>query len=149
VNLVGRNSDGSDWNAYAQEAPAPALVDCNQNGIQDAFDVSYGGISDCNDNGVPDSCEFADFNNDCNNNGVPDRCDIYAGTSQDLDNTGIPDECECVGDVDRDGRVNVDDIVAVIIAWGDGATSPADLNGDGIVNAIDLALVLGGYGECR
>jgi len=149
VNLVGRNSDGSDWNAYAQEAPAPALVDCNRNGIQDAFDVSYGGISDCNDNGVPDSCEFADFNNDCNNNGVPDRCDIYAGTSQDLDNTGIPDECECVGDVDRDGRVNVDDIVAVIIAWGDGATSPADLNGDGIVNAIDLALVLGGYGECR
>jgi len=149
VNLVGRNADGSDWNAYAQEAPAPALVDCNHNGIQDAFDVSYGGLSDCNDNGVPDSCEFADFNNDCNNNGVPDRCDIYAGTSQDLDRTGIPDECECVGDVNRDGRVNVDDIVAVIIGWGDGATSPADLNRDGIVNALDLALVLGGYGECR
>ena len=40
-------------------------------------------------------------------------------------------------------------VVAVIIGWGDGPTSPADLNSDGIVNAIDLALVLGGYGECR
>ena len=149
VNLVGRNSDSSDWNAYAQVAPAPVMVDCNQNGIQDAFDVAFGGISDCNDNGVPDSCEFADFLADCNSNGVPDRCDIFAGTSQDLDNTGIPDECECVGDVNGDGRVNVDDIVAVIIAWGDFGTSPADLNGDDIVNAQDLALVLGGYGECQ
>ena len=149
VNLVGRNADSSDWNAYAQVAPAPVMVDCNQNGIQDAFDVAFGGISDCNDNGVPDSCEFADFLADCNSNGVPDRCDIFAGTSQDLDNTGIPDECECVGDVNGDGRVNVDDIVAVIIAWGDFGTSPADLNGDDIVNAQDLALVLGGYGECQ
>ena len=48
-----------------------------------------------------------------------------------------------------DGRVNVDDIVAVIIAWGDVGASPADLNGDSIVNAQDLALVLGGYGECQ
>ena len=149
VNLVGRNADSSDWNAYGQVAPAPVMVDCNHNGIQDAFDVAFGGISDCNDNGVPDSCEFADFLADCNSNGVPDRCDIFARTSQDLDNTGIPDECECVGDVNRDGRVNVDDIVAVIIAWGDVGASPADLNGDGIVNAQDLALVLGGYGECQ
>ena len=149
ANLVGRNADGTDWSAYSQLAPLPVLVDCNSNGAHDVLDVATGGAWDCNDNGLPDQCEVPNFGADCNNNGTPDSCDILAGTSQDLDNTGVPDECECVGDVNRDGRVNVDDIIAVIIGWGDGPMSPADLNRDGIVNALDLALVLGGYGECQ
>ncbi|MFM7807173.1 MAG: hypothetical protein ACKPEA_04485 [Planctomycetota bacterium] len=149
VNLVGRNANGSDWVAYSQLAPLPALVDCNSNGTHDVLDVATGGASDCNDNGLPDACEFPNFNADCNSNGVPDRCDIFAGTSVDADNSGVPDECECVGDVDLNGRVDVDDIVAVIIGWGDDGSSPADLNADGIVNGGDLALVLGGYGECN
>lgn len=148
VNLVGRNEDGSDWQAFNQLAPVPVLVDCNGNGTSDVLDVALGGASDCNDSGLPDACEFPDFSADCNENGTPDACDIYSGTSQDADSTGIPDECECVGDVNLDGRVNVDDIVDVILAWGDDGSSPADLNDDGIVNAADLGIVIGGYGEC-
>jgi hypothetical protein len=149
VNLVGRNADASDWEAFSQLAPQPALVDCNGNGVHDVLDVALGGATDCNDSGIPDACEFPDFDADCNANGVADACDIFAGTSQDLDNSGIPDECECVGDVNLDGRVDVDDIVEIILAWGDGAGSPADLNGDGIVSGGDLAIVVGGYGECN
>jgi hypothetical protein len=149
VNLVGRNADASDWEAFSQLAPQPTLVDCNGNGVHDVLDVALGGATDCNDSGIPDVCEFPDFDADCNANGVPDACDIFAGTSQDLDNSGIPDECECVGDVNLDGRVDVDDIVEIILAWGDGAGSPADLNGDGIVSGGDLAIVVGGYGECN
>jgi hypothetical protein len=149
VNLVGRNADASDWEAFSQLAPQPTLVDCNGNGVHDVLDVALGGATDCNDSGIPDACEFPDFDADCNANGVPDACDIFAGTSQDLDNSGIPDECECVGDVNLDGRVDVDDIVEIILAWGDGAGSPADLNGDGIVSGGDLAIVVGGYGECN
>ena len=149
ANLVGRNADGTDWEAFSQLAPQPTLVDCNGNGTHDVLDVALGNASDCNDNGLPDSCEFPNFGADCNMNGVPDVCDIFGGTSQDIDNTGIPDECECVGDVNLDGRVDVDDIVDVILAWGDGAGSPADLNGDGIVGGGDLAIVIGNYGECK
>jgi Right handed beta helix region len=149
VNLVGRNADGSDWQAFSQLAPQPAIVDCNHNGINDVLDVATGRSVDCNDNGLPDECEFTNFGADCNHNGIPDSCDILAGTSQDTDHSGIPDECECIGDANHDGRVNVDDVVIVIIAWGDGASSPGDVNHDGIVNGLDLAAVLGHYGGCR
>src|SRR5262249_26102197 len=33
-------------------------LDCNQNGIEDAFEISQG-APDCNSNGVPDECEVA------------------------------------------------------------------------------------------
>jgi hypothetical protein len=51
--------------------------------------------------------------------------------------------------VDGDGTVNIDDIIAVILAWGDTGTSPADLNGDSVVNALDFAIVLTAYGTCN
>jgi hypothetical protein len=53
------------------------------------------------------------------------------------------------GDVDGDGDVDSDDLVAVILAWGQcptGGACPADVaphpNGDGVVNADDLILVI-------
>jgi len=46
-----------------------------------------------------------------------------------------------------DGVVNVDDLLAVINAWG--ATSgPADVNFDNIVNVDDLLLVINAWGPC-
>ncbi|MCH8148723.1 MAG: hypothetical protein IH987_12125, partial [Planctomycetes bacterium] len=49
--------------------------DCNDNGIEDEFDLS-GGVSE-----------------DCNINGIPDECDIAAGVSPDDDDDAVPDEC--------------------------------------------------------
>ena len=69
------------------------------------------------------------------------------GTSGDADGDFVPDECECSGDATRDGIVNVDDIIAVILAWGSNDPD-ADIDGNGIVDATDLVLVLGGYGAC-
>ncbi|MCG8406566.1 MAG: dockerin type I domain-containing protein [Phycisphaerales bacterium] len=59
---------------------------------------------------------------DCNGNEVPDDCDIAAGTIQDLNANGLPDDCEpCLhADVNCDGNVNALDL-AVIQApgnWG-------------------------------
>ncbi len=62
--------------------------DCNQNGIDDAIDISGGASPDVNNNGIPDECE------DCNGNGVLDDEDIRTGFSPDLNGNGIPDECE-------------------------------------------------------
>ncbi|MEC8320922.1 MAG: hypothetical protein VX012_05900, partial [Planctomycetota bacterium] len=84
---------------------------------------------------------------DCNGNGVPDRCDIESG-SGDLDGNGVPDECECVGDADGDGEVDARDLAAILAAWGACDACPEDLDGSGEVGAGDLALILVGWGDC-
>ncbi len=149
IDVVGRAADGvGDWIAYGQAIPAPALVDCNGNGQQDAFDIALGVARDCDQSGVPDTCEYGSASTDCNMNGIPDLCDVTSAFSSDLNGNFIPDECECSGDVDANGRVDVDDIIDVITAWGDTGDSAADLNNDGIVDAGDLVIVLAGYGSC-
>jgi hypothetical protein len=60
---------------------------------------------------------------DCNANGVLDLCDVQSGNSQDLNKNGDPDECEST-------------------------VCSSDLDGNGIVNGFDLALLLGGWGTC-
>ena len=146
VNLLGQNADGSDWQAFGITWPVPPLVDCNGNGIHDAYDLADGTSRDCDGSGLPDECEY-DTTNDCNENGIDDLCDVADGTSGDADGDFVPDECECQGDANRDGVVNVEDIIAVILAWGSSDPDP-DVNDDGTVDSIDLTLVLGGFGAC-
>ena len=62
-------------------------LDCNDNGVHDAEDISLGTSFDVNSNGIPDECE------DCNNNGILDDIDIASGM-WDLDDNGIPDVCQ-------------------------------------------------------
>lgn len=55
----------------------------------------------------------------------------------------------CLGDVTRDGATNVDDISALLAALGDcstGCNEDADLNKDGVVDFVDLSIVLDDYG---
>jgi hypothetical protein len=137
-----------EWNAYAVAIPDPVLVDCNGNGVHDALDISAGAASDCDLSGVPDSCESSTALADCDGDGVSDFCEIAAGAS-DANGNGKPDECECVGDVDGNGAVNVDDVIDVIVAWGDFVVGGPDLDGDGVVGPTDLALVLQGWGTCE
>jgi Dockerin type I domain len=50
------------------------------------------------------------------------------------------------GDLNDDGVVDAADLAIVLGAWGtDGGTSGADLNGDGIVDGADLSLLLGAW----
>jgi hypothetical protein len=149
IDIVGRAADGvGDWVAYSQAIPAPALIDCNGNGQQDAFDIALGLSRDCDQSGVPDTCEYGSASTDCNGNGIPDLCDVTSAFSSDLNGNFVPDECECSGDVDANGRVDVDDIIDVLTAWGDTGSNPADVNNDGVVDAGDLVIVLAGYANC-
>ena len=147
VNLLGQNADGTDWIAYDIEWPEPPLVDCNGNGIHDAYDLSSGTSRDCDGSGLPDECEYDELI-DCNGNGISDLCDVADGTSGDADGDFVPDECECLGDTNRDGLVNVYDIIEVILHWGETGELDADVSGDGMVDGLDLSLVLQGYGGC-
>jgi hypothetical protein len=50
------------------------------------------------------------------------------------------------GDINGDGTVNVNDLLAVINAWGPCASPcPADLNSDGAVNVDDLLIVINNW----
>jgi len=52
------------------------------------------------------------------------------------------------GDINRDGLVNGVDLAIVLSAWGGcgAGACPADLDRDGLINGVDLAIVLGNWG---
>lgn len=75
---------------------------------------------------------------DCNRNGEVDSCDIALGASSDVNANGVPDECELLADLDRDGDVNATDLAILLGQWGECAACSADLDADGEVGTDDL-----------
>ncbi len=52
-------------------------------------------------------------------------------------------------DINHDGNVNVEDVLAVIAAWGTCPIEcPADVDGDSVVDVTDLLLVIAAWGSC-
>jgi hypothetical protein len=49
------------------------------------------------------------------------------------------------GDVDGDGDVDAADLAVLLAGWGPCSSCPSDLNGDAVVNAMDLAILLGNW----
>lgn len=54
----------------------------------------------------------------------------------------------CPADLTGDGMVGAADLAFLLGAWGPNPGNPADLNHDGTVGAGDLALLLGSWGPC-
>ncbi len=71
-------------------------------------------------------------------------------TSQVIAEDDVLVECvaECIADFDGDGAVNAHDLAQVLGDWGPCPGCPADLNSDEVVNAADLAILLGAWGPC-
>jgi hypothetical protein len=70
-------------------------------------------------------------------NDVADRVDLVVNT--------------CVGDISYDGTIDADDLIVVILTWGQCAEPilcPGDTNGNGQVDADDLIAVVLGWGDC-
>jgi predicted outer membrane repeat protein len=128
----------------AFEIATGAVADCNGNAIPDSCDIAAGTAADCNANGAIDACELAEgLVRDCNLNGIPDSCDI-AGGATDFDQDGRIDRCEMArGDLNLDGLVNAIDIAIILSYWGTG--SAGDANGDGNIDAQDIATVLSNW----
>lgn len=57
-------------------------------------------------------------------------------------------DVSCAGDVNGDGLVDGVDLANVIGSWGACAGCSGDFNGDGIIDGSDITLVLGGWGTC-
>lgn len=82
---------------------------------------------------------------DCNANMRIDTCEIASGEVEDVNSNGVPDSCECIGDLDGDGLVGVDDILTIISSWGGPG---GDADGDGVTGTDDLLIVLSMWGSC-
>ncbi|MCH2134325.1 MAG: FG-GAP repeat protein [Phycisphaerales bacterium] len=62
---------------------------------------------------------------------------------------GIATGCGCPGDVDGDGSVGVNDLLAVLESWGDcPAPCDPDVDDNGVVNVDDVLLVIAGWNNC-
>ena len=57
-------------------------------------------------------------------------------------------EIQCNGDINGDNVVNVVDLLAVIEVWGECVACDADINNDGYVNVTDLLGIVDAWGAC-
>jgi CxxC motif-containing protein (DUF1111 family) len=123
-------------------------------------------VHDIDQDGDVDLDDFASFElvyegaiEDCNANLKSDIRDIVDGTSTDTNGNGTPDECDCPTDCSPpggNGQVNIDDLLAVINAFG--AVGPNDCDvepvnpdgtvGNGAVNIDDVLAVINAFGPC-
>jgi hypothetical protein len=55
---------------------------------------------------------------------------------------------DCAGDINGDGMVGADDILAVLSDWGTCDGCPGDIDNDGIVGVNDLLTIIGAFGPC-
>jgi len=91
---------------------------------------------------------YDDESTDCDGNGTNDLLDILLGEA-DEDNNGVLDVCEgCTGDVNGDNSLGVNDLLAIIDAWGLCSNCAADINNDGAVDVTDLLYIVGNWGPC-
>ncbi|MHC4989846.1 MAG: FG-GAP-like repeat-containing protein [Planctomycetota bacterium] len=86
---------------------------------------------------------------DLSGDGTPD---VFVANDSSSDvSVLINDTCEpvrpCPGDLDDSGTIDVNDLLAVILAWGN-AGGPEDIDQDGIVGVNELIILVLGFGTC-
>jgi hypothetical protein len=107
-------------------------------------------VMDFDGNGAIDEADFLTFVDrfdgvliDCNDNGISDLEEILADPDRDADGDGLLDDCTGPpADFNGDGAVNAADLAILLAAWGPCHACPPDLDSDGTVGAGDLAILL-------
>jgi formylglycine-generating enzyme required for sulfatase activity len=125
-------------------------------GYEDFLGLTCNGSWNDGHNDGDSTCSTAaviEWSADCNSDGIVDYGQILSGQLVDANKNGIPDSCEvdpCPADTNGNGVVNHVDLAAVLSSWGTDGQSEgdADTNNDGIVDGLDLTCVLGGWGPC-
>jgi hypothetical protein len=131
--------------AWTRNDPDFTANDIVQSGSQCTVRVRAG---DCDNDGICDWDEIvaAGALGDCNDNGVPDDCDLAQGGA-DINANGVLDACEAIapGDINGDGVVNAADLGLLLAAWGSKNPAAADISGDGVVDAQDLSMLMAAW----
>lgn len=71
---------------------------------------------------------------------------MYHQITGDLTFSLVAEPLPCPADITGDGTVDAADLSLLLGAWGTAGT--ADLDGNGTVNAADLSILLGAWGSC-
>ena len=75
--------------------------------------------------------------------------DIHIENTNSLNLTNPAGVPPCPADINGDHLVNVLDLLALLGAWGPcGTQCPEDINGDGVVDVLDLLDLLAAWGPC-
>ncbi|MCZ6655018.1 MAG: hypothetical protein O7D91_18575 [Planctomycetota bacterium] len=149
----GGGGDGVIENNFTLALDLDTDGDLMQNSCDNCPDEYNPDQADEDADGVGDLCDNCELPNadqaDCQPNGIGDICDIAAGTSADCNENGVPDQCDSfIGDLNGDGVVDAADLAILLGSWGPCEQCPADFDGDGSVSAADLAILLGSWGPC-
>ncbi|MFM1831513.1 MAG: hypothetical protein RLZZ558_1853 [Planctomycetota bacterium] len=81
--------------------------------------------------------------------GPTDSSVTYEGWNiDDIAISGLLPQNNCPADLDGNGTVDAADIGAILLSFGSCDGCPADLDENGTVDAADIGLVLIGYGDC-
>jgi hypothetical protein len=144
--------------------PPSKLGDGDGDGDRDADDawLLQGCRTDLAGGGLTPGCERMDFDGDwdveaddldallaifdgplldCDGDGAIDLVQILDGTAADADLDGRIDAC-VVGDATGDGVVDIDDVLALALAWGPcPAPCQVDVDGNGSIDVDDIVLV--------
>jgi hypothetical protein len=108
--------------------------------------TSMAGIQTVIDVEQQSACEMQSAN-DCDEDGIPDPCELLWGYETDVNNDLVPDSCQsCAGDLNGDGIVDGIDLATMLGCWGDECS---DLDGDRHTDGVDLAILLGAWGLCE
>ncbi|MBX3356644.1 MAG: VCBS repeat-containing protein [Phycisphaeraceae bacterium] len=94
---------------------------------------------------------------DANGEGPPDLVlagageagGIAAGLLPGAISVQVSQPIACLGSLDGNGVVDGADLAILLGAWGPNPGSPADLNGDGFVNGADISILLANWGACN
>jgi hypothetical protein len=141
--------DGSVVDSYQHGPGGPLQISKTiETPVQQAIAVRVDALAWCNCDFLPEH-RITILGLDCDSNGVADEVDIANG-APDVNGNGAPDTCECFADLDVSGVVNSVDLAIILAAWGtNGGKYPqADIDGSGTVDATDLSQVLAGWGSC-
>lgn len=147
-----RWSDGTDVAAFGWARGRPAQTELLPAAILlDGVDGPNGRWIDAlpePDAGVSTRSAIVTFSifTDCDADDRPDLLEIAANPSLDADGDGVLDACgkRDPADLNGDGRVDATDLSIVLNAWGT-ADPTADADQSGRVDAADLAMVLSAW----
>ena len=84
---------------------------------------------------------------------VTNGCPVYVQVldnqgSIDGDVTEIPEVPDCLGDLDGNGSVDIEDLLSTLNDWGCETDCTADVNDDGSVDISDLLTIIANWGDC-
>jgi hypothetical protein len=158
VAVPNPGQEDADGNGIGDACDVVVPVDTDADGVADDVDncpdVANPGQEDTDGDGVGDACQVVEPV-DTDADGVTDdvdNCPDVANPGQeDADGNGIGDACEVVvppaGDLTVEICTTLDVNGDLTVDEAEGAALAVDLNADGVIDAADVAIAVGGCDE--